>query len=162
MENPSVESILASHERRPSELLAILQDIQNNENWLPREALVQVAAGLKVPLTRVYGMATFFSSFSLKPRGQHVCTVCMGTACHVRGASRLVEHVQREYGIAPGETTPDQRLTLETVNCVGACALGPLVILDDEYHGQLSTQMLGRLLKPLCRNNPNDPKPPAA
>jgi NADH-quinone oxidoreductase subunit E len=149
MENPPVESILASHDHRPSALLAILQDIQRSENWLPREALAQVATELKVPLTRVYSMATFFSSFSLKPRGRHVCTVCMGTACHVRGASQLVEHVQRDYGIAPGETTPDLRLTLETVNCVGACALGPLAIIDGEYHGQLSTQMLGRLIKGL-------------
>jgi NADH-quinone oxidoreductase subunit E len=148
MENV-LESILASHDHQPSELLAILQDIQRSENWLPEEALVQVATGLQVPLTRVYGMATFFSSFSLKPRGRHVCTVCMGTACHVRGAQRLVEHVQRDYGIGPGETTPDLRLTLETVNCVGACALGPLAIVDDEYHGQLSTQKLGRLLKTL-------------
>jgi NADH-quinone oxidoreductase subunit E len=149
MENQPVESILAAHDHRPSALLAILQDIQRSENWLPREALVQVATELKVPLTRVYSMATFFSSFSLKPRGRHVCTVCMGTACHVRGASKLVEHVQRDHGIAPGETTPDLRLTLETVNCVGACALGPLAIIDGEYHGQLSTQMLGRLIKRL-------------
>jgi NADH-quinone oxidoreductase subunit E len=149
MENQPVETILAAHDHRPSALLAILQDIQRSENWLPREALVQVATELKVPLTRVYSMATFFSSFSLKPRGRHVCTVCMGTACHVRGASKLVEHVQRDHGIAPGETTPDLRLTLETVNCVGACALGPLAIIDGEYHGQLSTQMLGRLIKRL-------------
>lgn len=149
METQALESILESHDRQPSALLAVLQDIQGSENWLPEEALVQVAAGLQVPLTRVYGMATFFSSFSLKPRGRHVCTVCMGTACHVRGAQRLVEHVQRDYGIAPGETTPDLRLTLETVNCVGACALGPLAILDGEYHGQLSTQKLGRLIKTL-------------
>jgi NADH-quinone oxidoreductase subunit E len=149
MEDRQLESILASHDRQPSALLAILQDIQKNENWLPREVLVKVASGLKVPLTRVYGMATFFSSFSLKPRGRHVCTVCMGTACHVRGAPRLVEQVQRDYGIAPGETTPDRKLTLETVNCVGACALGPLAIVDGEYHGQLSTHNLTKLLKKL-------------
>jgi NADH-quinone oxidoreductase subunit E len=149
MENAELESILASHGHRPSELLATLQDIQGNENWLPRESLAHVAAGLNVPLSRVYGMATFFSSFSLKPRGKHVCTICMGTACHVRGAQRLVEHVEREHGIGPGETTADLRLTLETVNCVGACAMGPLAIIDGEYHGQLSTQTLGRLLKKL-------------
>jgi len=149
MEEKRLESILDKHGRQPSALLAILQDIQKAENWLPREDVDRVARGLKVPMARVWGMATFFSSFSLKPRGAHVCTICLGTACHVRGAQRLVEQVTRDFGVAAGATTSDKRLTLETVNCVGACALGPLAIFDGEYHGQLTSKKLTRILKGL-------------
>jgi NADH-quinone oxidoreductase subunit E len=149
MELGKVDTIIDRYESRPAALLAILQDIQGQENWLPREALQRVADKLSVPLTRVYGMATFFRAFSLTPRGKHICTVCMGTACHVRGAPKLVEKLERDLGIKAGETTADLNATLETVNCVGACALGPLVILDGEYHGNITSARLDKLVKGL-------------
>jgi len=149
MDANKLNSILDKYQRESSALLAILQDIQDEENYLPKDTVKEVAKKLGVPLARIYALATFFSSFSLTPRGKHICTVCMGTACHVRGAPRLVEHIGREFDIPAGSTTPDMNLTLETVNCVGACALGPLMILDGEYHGNMNPAKLDRVLKPL-------------
>lgn len=151
MDLANVDRIVDKYGGSPAALLAILQDIQAQENWLPREALARVADKLQVPLTRVYGMATFFRAFSLKPRGKHICTVCMGTACHVRGAPKLVEKIERDMKIKAGETTPDLEFTLETVNCVGACALGPLVILDGTYHGNITSAKLDKVLKGIGR-----------
>ena len=147
MDLQSIDKIVDRYQAQPSALLAILQDIQKQENWLPKEALERVAEKLAVPTTRVYGMATFFRAFSLKPRGKHICTVCLGTACHVRGAPKLVEKLERDLKVKAGETTPDMNLTLETVNCVGACALGPLVILDGVYHGNISSAKLDKVMK---------------
>jgi NADH-quinone oxidoreductase subunit E len=146
MDLANVDTIVAGYDAQPSALLAILQDIQKQQNWLPREALERVAQKLAVPVTRVYGMATFFRAFSLKPRGRHICTVCLGTACHVRGAPKLVEKLERDLQVQAGETTADMNITLETVNCVGACALGPLVILDGEYHGNISSAKLDKVM----------------
>ena len=139
MEAVKLESILDKHDRDPAALLAILQDIQAEENYLPREDIESVAKKLDLPLARIYSLATFFSSFSLKPRGKHICTVCMGTACHVRGAQRILEELERALGISNGETTPDQEFSLETVNCLGACALGPIMVVNGEYHGNMET-----------------------
>jgi NADH-quinone oxidoreductase subunit E len=147
MDPKTIDKIVERYEAKPAALLAILQDIQSQENWLPREALERVAQKLGVPVTRVYGMATFFRAFSLKPRGKHICTVCLGTACHVRGAPKLVEKLERDLNVKAGETTADMNVTLETVNCVGACALGPLVILDGEYHGNMASAKLDKVMK---------------
>ena len=147
MDLRNVNEIVDRYQASPAALLAILQDIQKRENWLPREAIERVAQRLEVPLTRVYGMATFFRSFSLKPRGKHICTVCLGTACHVRGAPKIVEKLERDLKICAGGTTPDMNVTLETVNCVGACALGPLVILDGTYHGNISSAKLDKVMQ---------------
>jgi NADH-quinone oxidoreductase subunit E len=152
MDLANVDRIVDKYQGSAAALLPILQDIQAQENWLPREALARVAEKLQVPLTRVYGMATFFRAFSLKPRGKHICTVCMGTACHVRGAPKLVEKIERDMKIKAGETTPDLEFTLETVNCVGACALGPLVILDGTYHGNITSAKLDKVLKGIGRS----------
>jgi NADH:ubiquinone oxidoreductase 24 kD subunit len=149
MNDKKLDAILDNHHRDPSHLLAILQDIQKEENYLPKEEIKKVAAALGVSLPRVYSLATFFKSFSLKPRGKHICTVCLGTACHVRGAPKLVEKLERDFGIKAGETTKDMNLTVETVNCVGACALGPLVILDGEYHGNIGSADLDNIMKGL-------------
>jgi len=149
MDAVKLESIIDRHKRDPSALLAILQDIQAEENYLPKEDVKSVAKQLDVPLSRVYSLATFFSTFSLQPRGKHICSVCMGTACHVRGAPRLTESLSREFDVPVGGTTADMKLTLETVRCVGACALGPLVILDGEYHGNMTPAKLDRVMKPI-------------
>jgi len=149
MDSQKLETILDKHDRQPAALLAILQDIQEEENYLPKEDVQQVAKALSISLARVYSLATFFSTFSLEPRGKHICTVCMGTACHVRGAPKLVDHIRREFDVPESGTTKDLNLTLETVNCVGACALGPLLILDQEYHSNMTPAKLDRVLKPI-------------
>jgi len=149
MDDAKLNEILTRHDRDPAALLAILMDIQAEENYLPRETLKKVAEQLEVAFAKVYSLATFFGAFSLEPRGKHICTVCMGTACHVRGAPKLVEQVERQFDLEPGQTTEDMFLTLETVNCVGACALGPLVILDGEYHGNIKSNKLEKVLKKL-------------
>ncbi len=141
-----VESILDSYQHDRGMLISILQDIQAEFSYLPREALRQVGQGLDVPLSQVYSVATFFKAFSLIPRGRHTINVCLGTACHVRGAVRILEEIERELNIKPGETTEDLRFTLGTVNCVGACALGPIVIIDGEYSGQMKTDKVKPLL----------------
>jgi len=142
-----VKSILYRYQRDDSQLVSILQDIQQEYNWLPKEALEEVSDGLGIPESRVFSVATFFKAFSLKPRGRHLINVCLGTACHVRGAVRVLERIERELGVMPGETTSDSKFTLETVNCVGACALGPIVIIDGEYHGQMATNKITPLLE---------------
>jgi NADH:ubiquinone oxidoreductase subunit E len=142
-----VDQIIERNGTDPAALLAVLQDIQAEFNYLPRPALERVAMRLNLSLGRVSYMATFFRSFSLKQRGKHICTVCLGTACHVRGAPRLVEELERVLELKAGETSADKQFTLETVNCVGACALGPLVILDGEYHGTMNASKIERLVR---------------
>ena len=142
-----VELILDNHQHDKSSLVAILQDIQAEYNYLPRDALVAINQGLDIPLSLVYSVATFFRSFSLKPRGRHLINVCLGTACHVRGAVRVSERIKRELGVNSGETTEDFKFTLETVNCVGACALGPTVIIDGQFYGQMRTNKVDSLLE---------------
>ena len=142
-----VKAILDSHRRDRGMLVGILQDIQAEYNYLPKETLTEVSQGLDIPLTQVYSVASFFKAFSLKPRGRHLINVCLGTACHVRGAVRILDEIERRLGIKAGETTKDLKYTLETVNCVGACALGPIVITDGEYSGQMKTDKVKNLLE---------------
>jgi len=149
MDSGKLNAILERHGRDPAFLLAILQDIQREENYLPKEEIRKVAGEIGVSLSRVYSMSTFFKSFSLVARGRHTCTVCMGTACHVRGAPKLVEKLSLDFGIRAGETTPDGNVTLETVNCVGACALGPLVVVDGEYHGIMTSARVDKIVDSL-------------
>jgi NADH-quinone oxidoreductase subunit E len=149
MDDAKLKDIVDRHDRDPSALLSILMDIQKEERWLPREVLKTLSTEIHVPMARIYALATFFSAFSLTPRGKHLCTVCMGTACHVRGAPKLVEQIERDFSLKSGGTTPDMHLTLETVNCVGACALGPLVIVDGEYHGNMTSTKMDKVMKKL-------------
>ncbi len=145
--NDKVEEILSSYRHEEGMLVSILQDVQKAYNYLPKEALIQVSHGLKVPLTQVYSVATFFRAFTLTLRGRHIINVCLGTACHVRGGIRVVERLEQELGIKRGETTQDLKFTLETVNCVGACALGPNVIIDGEYSGQMTMEKVKPLIE---------------
>jgi len=142
-----VESILDNYQRDKGMLVSILQDIQAEYNYLPKEALVEVSQILGAPLSQVYSVATFFKAFSLEPRGRHLINVCLGTACHVRGAVRVLEAIERELDIKASKTTKDLKFTLETVNCVGCCALGPVVIIDGEYYGQMKTAKVRALLE---------------
>ncbi len=142
-----VDKILDKYERQEGMLVSILQDIQAEYRYLPKNALVKVGQDLNVPLSQVYSVATFFKAFSLKPRGRHMIHVCLGTACHVRGAIRVLDKMELELGIKAGGTTEDKRYSLERVNCVGACALGPMVIVDEKYSGQMTTDKVKPLLE---------------
>ena len=128
-------------------LISILEDIQAHYNYLPEEALRETAKKLQIPLRDVYGVATFYGAFRLKPCGKHLIHVCLGTACHVRGAGRVLEEIERELKIKAGETTEDKQFTLETVNCLGACALGPIVVMDNKYHGNMTPVKVNSLLR---------------
>ena len=142
----NVEKILDKYQNDSGQLVSILQDTQAKFGYLPKEVLAEISTCLDIPLTRVYSVATFFKSFSLKPRGRHQIHVCMGTACHVRGASRILDTLERETGIKPGETDDELKYSLETVNCVGACALGPIVIVDGKYSGEMTIEKVKPLL----------------
>ncbi|MFH1651625.1 MAG: NAD(P)H-dependent oxidoreductase subunit E [Chloroflexota bacterium] len=142
-----VNGILEKYGRDKSMLVPVLQDVQAEYRYLPREALEQVSHGLEVPLTRVYSVATFFKAFSLTPRGKHQVNVCMGTACHVRGSVKVLDEMQKLLRLKSGGTTPDLKFSLDTVNCVGACALGPIVIVDEDYHGGMNPDKAGKILK---------------
>ena len=142
-----VSSILHRHNWDKSLLVSVLQDVQAEYNYLPREALVEVGAGLGLSLSHVYSVATFYKAFSLKPRGRHLAHVCVGTACHVRGAGRILEKLSKILGVSSGTTTHDMNFTLETVNCVGACALGPLVVVDGQYSGLMTDDKVKSLME---------------
>lgn len=130
-------------------LISVLEEIQARYRYLPREAMVLVSEGLGLPLSQVYSVATFYNAFSLLPRGRHGICVCVGTACHVRGAQPVLDRLQETLGIQPGETTPDLNYSLETVNCLGACALGPIVVVDGKYSGQMIASKVDNLLEQL-------------
>jgi NADH:ubiquinone oxidoreductase subunit E len=142
-----IDAIIAGYQGKTSGLTTILQDIQDEYNYLPPQAMEHVAEKMGLPLSQVLNVATFYKAFSLEPRGEHLITVCLGTACHVRGGVRLVEQVERLLKIRAGGTTPDLQFTLETVNCVGSCALGPVMIVDGEYHGKMGSSKVERVLK---------------
>lgn len=141
-----VNAIIDSYSSKKEQLVSLLQDVQAEYNYLPRDVLIQVSEKLDIPLSQVYSVATFFRAFSLEPRGRHIVTVCLGTACHVRRGQRLVDIFERDYRIKPGETTEDLRFTLETVNCLGCCALGPVAVIDGKYHSQMNADKLARVL----------------
>jgi NADH-quinone oxidoreductase subunit E len=140
------QSIIDKHQGLKKNLIAILLDVQENFNYLPPDALRQVAKALDMPLINVIGVATFYRAFSLKPRGKHTCLVCLGTACHVRGGPKILEEVERKIGVPAGETTTDGQFTLETVACLGCCAIGPVVVVDGEYHGHATIRKIGPIL----------------
>ena len=141
------ESIIKNHPQEKKELIPILQDIQAKFNYLPQDVLVMVSNALKIPLIDVISVATFYGAFSLTPRGKHVITICTGTACHVRGAPMILDEFKRKLDIDVEETTEDNMFTLETVNCLGACALGPIVVIDGNYSGQMKIRKLDKLIK---------------
>ena len=141
-----VESIIDKAKTEEQTLISMLQDIQEEYNYLPQEALVILSKRLEIPLINIYGIATFFKSFSLTPRGKHLLTVCLGTACHVRGGPKILEEFERKLKIKACQTTKDNLYTLETVNCLGCCAIGPIVVKDGEYFGQMSIAKVGSVL----------------
>jgi NADH-quinone oxidoreductase subunit E len=141
-----VADIVKKYEEDKGQLVSMLQDIQTEYHYLPKDALDEVVVLLGLPASQVYSVATFFKAFSLKPRGRHLIKVCLGTACHVRGGARVADKIELDLGIKRTETTPDLKYTLETVNCVGCCALGPMVMIDEKYHGQITSDKVSPLL----------------
>jgi NADH-quinone oxidoreductase subunit E len=138
---------------KDASLMHVLEDVQRRYRYLPQEAIILVSERLGVPLSQVYSVATFYHAFSLLPRGLHTLQVCTGTACHVRGALQILDRLETQLGVEPGETTRDRLFTLETGNCLGACALGPVAVLDGEYEGQMTTKKVDRLLKRVMRES---------
>jgi len=141
-----VESILKKYGYRDSKIIQVMNDIQVAYNYLPREQLDFVSRRLKIPLSKIYSIATFYAAFSLKPRGKHLVTVCLGTACFVRNVTSVLERIQDRLGIRAGHTTADNMFTLETVNCLGACALAPIVVIDGRYYGQTTVRNVDTIL----------------
>lgn len=147
MDNERIDQIIEKHHCEASSLIQVLLDIQSENHWLPKEALERVGEKLQVPLTRIQHIATFYKAFSLVPKGRHKIHICMGTACHVRGAARVLDTVQDVTGIKPGETDLDLKFSLQTVNCLGCCALGPVVEIDGKTHGKMAPGMAAEVLR---------------
>ena len=142
-----LSGILKKYGKDKSQLVSILQDIQSEYNYLPRQALEKLSKKMDIPQSQVYSMATFFRAFSLKKRGKHIVNVCLGTACHVRGAELIVESLERQLGVGRGQTTQDLNFTLESVNCMGCCATGPVVKIGEEYFGHMTNDKVEPMLK---------------
>jgi NADH:ubiquinone oxidoreductase subunit E len=128
-------------------LIMMLQAIQLRYNYLPRAALEYLATKIDVPLSKIYGVATFYSTFSLEPRGRNIISICMGTACHVRGGERVREHIKERLDIRDGQTTDDKRYTLESVRCIGCCSLGPVVKINEDMHGRIELDKVNDVLE---------------
>ena len=142
----NTERIIDKYNSDKSALIQILLEIQRENRWLPKSSLLLVSEKLGIPLSQVYRVATFYKAFSLIPQGRHLFTVCMGTACHVRGSPRLLDRVKDAMKIEPGETSKDMKFTLETVNCLGCCALGPVMVIDGEYHSNPPSKEIDELV----------------
>jgi len=147
MDTDRVDQIIDKHQGEASSLIQVLLEIQSEHHWLPKEALERVSEKLQVPLTRIQHIATFYKAFSLVPKGRHEIHICTGTACHVRGAPRVLDAVQDLTGIKPGETDLDSKFSLETVNCLGCCALGPVMVIDGETYGKMAPAETADVLK---------------
>jgi len=138
---------LSGFEGKPNEVIPMLQAVQNEVGYLPEEAIREIADMISIPESKVYGTATFYSQFYFSPRGERIVKVCLGTACHVRGGMQVMEALEREMGIKAGENTPDFKFSLERVNCVGSCALAPVVMVDDDVFGRLAPKQAKEVLE---------------
>ena len=147
MDDDKIEQIINKYQGRASSLIQVLLEIQRENHWLPKEVLEKVSKRLKVPLSEIQHIATFYKAFSLIPKGRHEIHVCTGTACHVRGSPRLLSAVQDLIGTRPGETDPDLKFSLETVNCLGCCASGPVMVVDGKHHGKVAPAKAKEVLK---------------
>ena len=146
MDVQMVNDIIDRHRGKKTALISILHDIQDRYHYLPEKALKRVARRLEMDLPEIYGVATFYKAFSLTPRGKHALTLCLGTACHVRQGPKILAEVRKILGIDPGQTTPDGQFSLNTVNCLGVCAIGPVMMLDDKFFGEMSPLKARRIL----------------
>jgi NADH-quinone oxidoreductase subunit E len=142
-----LETILHRHPQDPSSIIQVMLDVQNELYYLPREVLDQISERLHVPLSRTYNLATFYKAFSLKPKGKFPIAVCTGTACHVQGAVKILDQIQRDLGIKEGETTQDKKFSVESVRCLGCCGLAPVVTIGRNLHGKVPVSRVSKILK---------------
>jgi len=142
-----VDEVIDKYKREKKALISILQDIQQEYNYLSKDVLLHIKERLNVPLTQIYGVATFYNTFSLKPRGRHLIAICLGTACHVKGAGRILEKLERDLKIKNGEVTKDLRFSLESVRCLGCCSLAPVIRVDEDTYGRVRQDKLVKILK---------------
>ena len=147
MEVKEVNEIIGGYPVQQGILIQLLLDIQGKLNWIPQEAILRVSEKLDIPISQIYSVASFYKALSLKPRGKHIVKVCLGTACHVGGGPRIIDKVEETLNIKAGETTQDMKFTLERVNCLGCCALGPVVMVDNEYHRRISPVKVKTILE---------------
>jgi NADH:ubiquinone oxidoreductase subunit E len=156
MQPKALDTILEGRRSQPNQLIEVLHDVQENFGYIPREAIKSVSQELGVPLIEVYRVVSFYKAFRLNPSGKHVLTMCTGTACHVRGSDLLLDHAIDQLGIKPGEVTPDGLFSIEHVNCLGACALGPIVAENGSYHKHMTPAKLRKLIETLSRQKTED------
>jgi len=152
----TIEQILEGRRSQPNQLIEALQDVQQNLGYIPKNAMQALSQGLGVPIMEVYRVASFYKAFRLKPAGKHVLTMCMGTACHVRSARLLLDHATGQLGVKPGEVTSDGLFSIEHVNCLGACALGPIVAENGSYHHHMTPGKLRKLIETLRNQKTED------
>ena len=141
-----LDKIIKKHKGKPGGLIPVLEEAQVALEYLPMSVQKKIAQELNLPLSRVYGVVTFYSFFTMTPRGKHTVRVCLGTACYVRGGKAIKETLEKEFGIKEGETTPDRMFTLETVRCLGACGLGPVVVVDEDIHGRMKPSKIKEMM----------------
>jgi NADH:ubiquinone oxidoreductase subunit E len=141
-----LDKIITKHKGKPGGLIPVLEEAQVALGFLPMSVQKKIAKELNLPLSRVYGVVTFYSFFTMTPRGKHTVRVCLGTACYVRGGKAIAETLEKEFGIKEGETTPDKMFTLETIRCLGACGLGPVVVVDEDVHGRIKPSKVKEML----------------
>ena len=147
MDTKAIDRIVRKYNYEHSSIIAILQDLQELEKYLPERDLEYLSEKLSMPLSKIYRIATFYNAFSLTPRGKHLINVCLGTACHVRGAAKVLDRIKMYLGVDMGEMTKDGLFSLETVNCLGACAMGPIVVVGSDYHGQMTPAKVASTIK---------------
>lgn len=147
MDYDQVTKIIDKYKGKRTALISIFHDIQDKYNHLPEEALRKVASRLKMNLNDIYGIATFYKAFSLIPKGKHSVTLCLGTACHVRGGPKILREVKKFLSIEPGETTPDKQFSLNVVNCLGVCAIGPVMFVDGKFYGEMNSHKAKKLIE---------------
>jgi NADH-quinone oxidoreductase subunit E len=142
-----LQELIDGYKDRPNAVIGLLQDVSRLCGFLPEDVLEKISVEIGIPVSRLYSLATFYSAFRLEPLGKHKVCVCIGTACHVKGAARIVDAIERDLSAKAGQTTADGLFTIETVNCLGACALAPLVVLDEEYHGRMDSKKASKLVE---------------
>ncbi len=155
MDLKHVEKIIGRYEEKRTALISILHEIQDQYNHLPEKALKKVASRLKMDLNDLYGVATFYKSFSLAPKGKHSITLCLGTACHVRGGPKILREMKNLLNVEPGQTTGDKQFSLNVVNCLGVCAIGPVMFVDGKFYGEMNPIKAKRIFEKLDKNNKN-------
>jgi NADH-quinone oxidoreductase subunit E len=142
-----VDEIIGRYPAKPEVLIQLLLDLQNEFNWIPKESIPHISERLQIPISQIYRVASFYKAMSLTPRGKHVVNVCLGTACHVRGGARIMDKLEENLKIKAGDTTQDMKFTLERVNCLGCCAMGPVIVVDKDYHGKLTAAKVKGVLE---------------